>query len=130
MTILVINLSDADLDYWVAKVRGLTPVIKIAQRSTDRICVVGSARYAPSTCHTTGYIIIEELKISICYGDVDHSGPMAFAKFELRDSDLVLGDPVPIGAGWWEGDTGLIAAMRALVASVYGAEVPYEAATC
>lgn len=117
MTTFTKDLDGADLDYWVAKAHGFTPAIQIAQRSNNfRICVVGSARYAPSTDWSHGGPLFSDALISaIYYIPVDSpTEPGRWEAFIRADEDGYIGP------------TELIARARAYVGSKIGATVPDE----
>ena len=111
---LVSELKDAQLDYWVAKADKLT-----AYRLIDKMggCWVDDPerptliQYSPSTDWSQGGPIIEMERIE-------------FAEHANRwDASLTRSDGQTFNAC---GETHLIAAMRCLVASKFGEEVPDE----
>nr|WP_229421741.1 phage protein NinX family protein [Massilia aquatica] len=110
----VADLAGAELDYWVARARG-TPAehlyIEIVPRTDIRICVDVSgaipARFDPSTSWAVGGPLLDT-EIA--------------AEFKaLSDAEWQCEDVMTAATG--RGPTHLIAAMRAYVASVYGATI-------
>ena len=108
------ELSGALLDYWVAKIEG------VPENSTLRAMAVaiGSIEsYTPkySTNWADAGPIIEREHIAIDYVWRDSAADRrAWEAWAYK------------GRHYWDGDTPLIAAMRAYVGSVYGDEVPNE----
>ncbi|WP_426106391.1 phage protein NinX family protein [Massilia sp. TSP1-1-2] len=108
----VSDLTGALLDYWTGRAEGIPADqlrIQLVPRTTDLICVHSRRdRYAPSTNPAAGWPIIDRLGVRI--------GPY-------------LGGWEASYCGWQAGATGLEAAMRTYVASVFGASVPDEVST-
>lgn len=113
----VAQLTGAKLDYWVCKAEGLDVIVAMRENcgDTEPSCLEVSGRgvpilrHSPSTSWSEGGPIIDRERISIkqdegggCYAYFDHLNPTA------------------------SGQTALIAAMRAYVASKFGEEVPDE----
>jgi hypothetical protein len=107
----VSELQGALLDYWVAKAEGADATI--SRRGECLVCEdgVASYRFKPSTTWATGGPIIERELIEV-----------------MRPTK---GEHVGSWAAWIEvdqfvgyGPAPLVAAMRAYVASKFGAEVP------
>lgn len=110
----VSELTGAELDYWVAKARGYDAVV------SDGLCWVIDdpdhwERYQPSSDWVHGGRIIERESISLTkQWGLNKWG----AQVDIGKSFLA-----PI---YGYGESPLIAAMRAYVASKYGGEVPSE----
>ncbi|ATQ77885.1 hypothetical protein CR152_27820 [Massilia violaceinigra] len=120
----VVDLTGADLDYWVARARG-TPAehlrIETVPRTDNRICVNASgpipARFDPSTNWAIGGPIIERERI--------HVAPISRRESlgDLAGKWTACIHAAPVRPAVQFGESALAAAMRAYVASVYGATV-------
>lgn len=111
------ELTGALLDYWVAKAEGLDPCIANDTGGIGR-CIIGYfEKFGPSTEWALGGPIIEREKIGTI--------PWGFEGLWLGsmpgDVDYYVGISYEDGQ---MGETPLIAAMRAYVASKFGEEVP------
>lgn len=117
MTTKVSELEGIDLDYWVAQITGSLRMI-----DGSREFQLGG--YSPSTQWRHGGPIIEDHDIAIIPSNfVDENQKWSASTGcynKYIDESLPLGED----AGGATGKTPLIAAMRALVASVYGESVP------
>lgn len=129
----VADLFGAELDFWVARAEGISALI------CRDLCYAGiSADYmrkpkagwappfSPSISWEQSGPIIERERISIRYirmypGD---KNPTPAATLACRTELTELRAGPAKGAGWYFGETPLIAAMRAYVASKFGDEVP------
>lgn len=98
------ELTGALLDYWVAQIEGMLRLVK----TDDILFKLGG--YSPSTKWTQGGPIIERERMKV---EPLRDGPWTAS---ARTAGFVI-----VGA---IGDTALIAAMRAYVASKFGDEVP------
>lgn len=113
----VSELTGADLDYWTGRTDGI-PESDLAivqhQRGDEMLCVRDGKRYAPSTDWAQGGPLIEREMIEISN------------EREWRESGEFgrVWEANHAGYGYMDGDTPLIAAMRAYVASKCGDEVP------
>lgn len=107
------ELTGVLLDYWVAMadvvhVDGIRDGEVIAGETPNRYV------YAPSTNWAQGGPIIDENDITVSSG-------LRFAPFHA-----CIGHSIYVDNDWTSGDTYLIAAMRAYVASKYGDTVPND----
>lgn len=118
---LVKDLIGAELDFYVAKAEGKTDVeLRTAQRATNKICIVKAAggrmfdyTYSPSTQWNVGGPLIHK------YGM-----PLQQITDDIWESEYsYTTDDATVDFKAIYGETPLIAAMRALVASVFGDEV-------
>lgn len=106
------TLTAALLDYWTGRAEGIEEQylkLRRVQRSDELICVLDHGeprRYDPSTNPALGWSII------------DRDG------IEFQKSLVAKWKATCFGRHHSFGDTHLIAAMRAKVASVFGDEVP------
>lgn len=128
------DIGGADLDYLVAKAvffnRNEEGVItwefptEIINHSQSSACWVTfpdkKMLYSPSTEWVLAGPIIERERIMICSCTKPEDGWTAFHG-SPTDTEYKEG-----GRGWFNGDTPLLAAMRAYVASVFGPEVPSQ----
>lgn len=116
----VSELTGALLDYWVARAEGerLAPSHRSPNPDTGRYWLqqgaFGSVKECPRyTDWAYGGPIIEREFIELTH-DRGHREDGTFGR--VWQANCV--------GGWWDGDTPLIAAMRAYVASKFGDEVP------
>jgi hypothetical protein len=118
----VSELSEAELDYWVAKSFGMRYAhIRIGVCFAHRTCNASAAsKFSPSADWSQGGPIIEREGISI-YPDchIDSKDPEPGVWFS-QSWQQAQGDTE------YSGSTPLTAAMRAYVASKFGEEVPDE----
>ena len=115
MKIMVSELKDGLLDYWVAMASDLSPVLHKVGKTLDggeiyveHVSCKGNALYQPSADWSQGGPIIEREAIEL-HKDLRHLNLARIAGFA---PDLVM-----------PGKTPLIAAMRCFVASKFGKEV-------
>lgn len=128
----VSELSGIQLDYWVARAEGnlLDPSAKPEEAIVEHYGWGGEVEgrsplssWAPSTEWDTGGPIIEREKISVQYVKLTPLTTVIAASLECRpELSKILSKSVK-GVGWYEGESILIAAMRAYVASKFGDEV-------
>ncbi len=124
----VSDLAGAELDYWVARVHGAVPVVEFGRACLQipGSCVLMDAKRTPgyismphySTYWEVGGPLIEKHHIETAptYAE-DGVQVTGWVAFMFNNT----GSPHPVI--YEQGPTPLIAAMRALVASVYGEEV-------
>ena len=103
------SLTGAELDYWIAKIE-ICPSPMIM----NDVCIVGlhDMAYSPSTNWSQGGPLIEKYSITIIKCKKDDFWQAAINTTCTMDW--------PEGEYYAEGPTPLIAAMRAIVTSVYG----------
>jgi hypothetical protein len=119
----VFDLTDTQLDYWVARCEKLLnghEQLFPNERPVKGLWLRGQL-YSPSTNWALGGPLIEREQISIRHIPCPIMGQIIAASIEYIPASPT--DPARMGAGWWAGDTPLIAAMRAYVASKFGDEV-------
>ena len=117
----VSELEGTRLDFWVARADGYGESFI---DGLDGCCYLNEQRYAdscmfmPSTNWQQGGELIEKYEIDIAFG-------MGTPKYEGMVTALKHDVPNPdfYNHGMWFGKTPLIAAMRCIVASVYGDEI-------
>lgn len=103
----VSELEGAKLDYWVGRAEGVLDVDCAA-------LLVDSKPYFPSTKWAQGGPIIEREEIAIApLKQINGEDGWAATGLQMQDRDFSIWGPTP-----------LIAAMRCLVASKFGDEVP------
>lgn len=116
------ELTGALLDYWVARAEGLEAEVRSYQQDpfgkgvvTVHYCNLkkGNRPFSPSTRWAQGGSIIEREMIELSH-DRDWREDGQFGRVWQGNH---------AGYGYMDGDTPLIAAMRAYVASKFGAEV-------
>lgn len=116
------DLSGALLDYWVARANGWTSNANPSAWVDDKgaLCFIPAVCYDPSTDWALGGPIIERERIHLepFPGGDEYPEWMAF---EQSDG---WGEPLDDSPRRQCGSTALEAAMRAYVASKFGAEVP------
>ena len=113
--IKVSELTDELLDYWVAMASDLNPVLHKVGKTHDggevyieHVSCKGHAFYRPSADWSQAGPIIDRMK------------PTSFYYWEPTDKwTCAWGE----GPRWRKGETALVAAMRAYVASKFGEEV-------
>lgn len=114
----VADLAGAQLDYWVARAEGYP--LSCDWDQGDYILIGTGAgdleQFAPSTNWADGGPIIQRALISILHGPVD----------DPHGGDYWTGFIRPSDDEGYDGQTPLIAAMRAYVASKFGDEVPVD----
>lgn len=121
----VSELTDAQLDYWVAMAAGLPGVLESYMtkppkpiacwllKAGEKLPDFGSGPFSPSTEWLQGGPIIERECISVYFEDEKNGWNAGF--------DLCAGDGPGVYMDHWQsGPTPLIAAMRAFVASKFG----------
>ncbi|HDR9036105.1 TPA: DUF2591 domain-containing protein [Burkholderia vietnamiensis] len=116
----VATLLGARLDYWVAKAEGHTLSPEWDSASDGGILIGTGAGdlqcFAPSTDWADGGPIIQRALISVLHGPINDPDGVDYWTGFIRPSD----------DDGYDGETPLIAGMRAYVASKFGAEVPGE----
>lgn len=119
----VSDLSGALLDYWVAKVEGITARVNVVNETNIPWCIAthanwhGDKFFRPSSDWSDGGPIIERLDEVIFI----RSDGLIYCTLGRMKGQL--------GTSTKSGETKLIAAMRAYVGLVYGREVPDETVT-
>jgi len=108
------NLAGALLDFWSAKAAGMPQ-----PRLVDGVCMIGSSPYRPSASWADGGPLLEREAISVFrYPDLDSWHACVEFNF-IREEGLST-------KHYYQGPTPLVAAMRCLIASKLGNEVPSE----
>ncbi|MBR8030808.1 phage protein NinX family protein [Burkholderia vietnamiensis] len=114
----VSELSGHQLDYWVC--RALLSKFQGQKLTGDVIeqvkLLIGAVPFRPSTDWAQGGPIIQRALISVLHGPVDDPDGADYWTGFIRPSD----------DDGYDGETPLIAGMRAYVASNFGSEVPDE----
>lgn len=120
----VSELSGTPLDYWVARAEGYDPEKEQVILHVDGTCRIAyhedddpDSRYNPSQSWMWGGPIIERAKIDL------KSPPNIDAPDEHIDWAASVDDRSVSYTVEWYGETPLLAAMRAYVASKFGKEV-------
>lgn len=121
----VADLIGAQLDYWVCKGEGLNVIVAMRENcgDTEPSCLevndrgVRILRHSPSTTWAEGGSIIDRVPFGI-FERVDGGWAAGIYRPQAGMRDLCI--------AYQTGDTLLIAAMRAYVASKFGEEVPDE----
>ena len=114
-------LSNAELDYWVARAEGIQHVkIQEVPRTNEKICVIGAEngvmRYDPSTNWSVFGPLLKKHNVFYESSNIPEKGPV-FALIEDSERGYVCGE---------FGDDLLIAACRCIVTSKFGDKVPKE----
>lgn len=132
----VSELTGAVLDCWVAKVEGIDVVLWTNEGPEDQaVCILKDRRpnaypthFQPSTSWSQGGPLLDKYQVCIgrgqsaeypVYRELDDT-PIPGARIELRYATARVIDT----EAKYHGDDTLIAGMRAIVASVYGPNVP------
>lgn len=114
----VADLIGAQLDYWAC--RALLSQFEGQKLTSDVIeqvkLLIGAVPFRPSADWACGGPIIQRALISVLHGPVD----------DQRGADYWTGFIRPSDDEGYDGETPLIAGMRAYVASKFGNEVPDE----
>src|SRR5262245_49189227 len=112
MRLRVHDLAGAALDYWAAKAAAVD-----GPQIVDGICRVGASPYQPSSSWAHGGPLVEAAQISLWrYADLDSWHACVEFGF-VREEGIKA-------KHYYQGPTALTAAMRCLVASHFGNEVP------
>lgn len=110
------DLEGALLDYWVAQIERTAGVLVILRDGACFLDGGGKQRlFAPSLDWAHGGPIIERERIG-----VDYCGYNTWKAVLTEENGLIVGAAMPLVM---HGDTALVAAMRAYVASKFGDEV-------
>lgn len=122
----VATLAGADLALWVARAVGVDAILDgqgycVTYYGVDHDGHIGGRNYSPHEHWSDGGPLIEKHTIAIAKGANQICFPGWHAKVGLVNAY----DPI---TGRQFGPTPLVAAMRALVWSVYGDDVPDEVA--
>ncbi|WP_241300510.1 phage protein NinX family protein [Burkholderia stabilis] len=119
----VSELNGALLDYWVARAAGYSESNDSLMMHIDGTCRIAwhedddpDSLFNPSASWMWGGPIIQKALISVLHGPVDDPRSVGYWTGFIRPSD----------DDGYDGETPLIAGMRAYVASKFGAEVPDE----
>ena len=129
----VSDLTGAALDYWVARADGFLggtvseavdafngerePIVFTTSNGTLRVAKEESVvDWLPSTDWSQGGPIMQRALISVLHGPVDDPNGVDYWTGFIRPSD----------DEGFDGETPLVAAMRAFIASKFGNEVPDE----
>ena len=119
------NLDGDKLNYWVGRALGYFPERRMDQKSMSDILVNTEGKYwfqYPSQNFESGGRIIEDKKIATAFLSNSLWYAFEFGKsigYDSTSTDIRMG----ISSGYF-GETLLIAAMRCVVASKFGDEVP------
>lgn len=109
---LIEDLDTNELNHWVAKARGWVQVSEFYWKDSNGITVLDGVRNETSTNPAQWAELIEEFKIEINWEE--HTGMWACCEWKVNWSRPMRGNKLST------------AIRRAVIASVYGKEVPGE----